>query len=369
MRLVWATVVAIKGSEAGSQHLDVALDDRTRGQAIAYPHLTGECQVAERVLLNTTAVTLGLGTGGVHFVVARAGSGEGVAHESDSGGHIMKLRYTPIQHDVLSVEEQESPHHEVMRTAEEIGGMPVACCGLHSHVPLVAAAVKEADPRLRIAFVMSDQAALPIALSDLVRASVAAGLLDTTITCGQAFGGELEAVNVHSGLLAARHVCHADVAIVALGPGVVGTATPLGHGGVAQGEAVNTAASLKGRPVVVPRISFADERSRHRGVSHHTVTALTRVALAPAYVAIPVVPGEFSDAIEDALESAGVWDRHVRVPPLPRTSSSGPSLRGVEVRTMGRSAAEDPAFFAAAYAAGDVCVRLAHGETVTAGSG
>jgi hypothetical protein len=359
MRLVWATVTSVHAVERGLQHLEVALDDRSSGTAICYSRLSGACEVADRVLLNTTAVALSLGTGGSHFVVARGDRTSGIAYEDDSGGHIMKLRYTPLQHDVLAVEEQGGPHHEIMRAAENLAGLPVACCGLHSHVPLVAAAIKEGDPRLRVALVMTDQAALPLALSDVVRAAVQARLLDVTLTCGQAFGGDLEAVNVHSGLLAARHVSHADVAIVAIGPGVVGTATPLGHGGVAQGEAINAAASIGGRPVVVPRISFADTRERHRGVSHHTIAALTRIAMAPAYVTLPSLPDGYATAVEDAFDEAGVFSRHRRVD---GTRAAAPPMRGLEVRSMGRSEAEDPAFFAAAYAAGDTCVRIAHGE-------
>lgn len=361
MRLVWGIVTSVVTDEAGVQHLEVALDDRTAGRAVAFPQLSGRCDVSDRVLLNTTAVDLALGTGGLHFVVARGGEAAGVALERPAGGHIMKLRYTPLQLDVAAVEEPDSPHHAVMKDAVSLGGMPVACCGLHSQVPLVAAAIKEADPNLRVAYVMTDQAALPIALSEVAREARAAGLIDVSVTCGQAFGGDLEAVNLHSGLLAARHVEHADVAIVAIGPGVVGTATAFGHGGIAQGEAVNAVASLKGVPVAVLRVSFADARSRHHGVSHHSIAALMSVALAPALVAVPVLPDEFEDVIEGALEDAGVWGRHSRVDGSP--GAVAPPMRGIEVRTMGRSIAEDPAFFAAAFAAGAACVRVAHGET------
>ncbi|MDZ4181052.1 MAG: DUF3866 family protein, partial [Coriobacteriia bacterium] len=128
---------------------------------------------------------------------------------------------------------------------------------------------------------------------------------------------------------------------------------------VAQGEAINAAASIGGRPVVVPRISFADSRERHRGVSHHTLAALTRIAMAPAYVTIPSLPDGYAAAVEDAFDEAGVFSRHRRVDGLRVVA---PPMRGLEVRSMGRSEAEDPAFFAAAYAAGDTCVRIAHGE-------
>lgn len=357
MRLVWGSVVEIAEERDDLQRLVASLDDGTAGVAVCYPALTGACAPGDRVLLNTTAVDLALGTGGTHFVAARAAAGAagGVTHDGASGGHIMKLRYTPLQRDVACVEAQESAAHDAMAAAWDAGGMPVVCCGLHSQVPLVAAAVKRDVPEARIAYVMTDAAALPIALSELVPACIAAGLVDETVTCGQAFGGRIEAVTLHSGLLAAREVAGADVAIVALGPGIVGTGTPFGHGGVAQGEAVNAAAAVGARPVACLRLSFADDRPRHRGVSHHSITALARVALARARVAVPALPPEQAAVLEGALADARVWERHDRtdVPagPLPDT-------RGVRVRTMGRGPADDPAFFAAAAAAGTVAAAL-----------
>lgn len=356
MRLVWATVTDVVGQAPGVLDLSVDLDDGRQGSAIAYVRLSGPCASGDRVLLNTTAVDLDLGTGGRHFVVAR--SGEGVALDAPAGGHIMKLRYTPMQIDVAAVEAQESAHHAVMREASSLDGMPVVCCGLHSQVPLVAAAAKRADRNIRIAYCMTDGAALALELSDVVRASREAGLLDATISCGQAFGGEYEAVNLHSGLLAARHVLKADIVIVAIGPGVVGTATPFGHGGVAQGEAVNAVAVLGGVPVVCLRISFADARARHQGVSHHTRAALTSVALAAAKVAVPTLPPELAARVDADLEHAGVWEIHERVDSV-EGATPPPPLGGVQVATMGRSLADDPAFFAAAFASGEIAFRIA----------
>lgn len=363
MRLVWGSVVSVPASVEGLQNLEVELDDGSLQHAINYPRLVRKCVEGDRVLLNTTAMDLELGTGGKHFVVARLGEASGVAFDAPAGGHIMKLRYTPMQVDVLAVESQESPHHAVMKNATDLAGMPVVCCGLHSQVPLVAAAIKQADPNLKVAYCMTDTAALALPLSDIVRAGVAEGLIDATISCGQAFGGRYEAVNLHSGLLAARHVAGADVAIAAIGPGVVGTATPFGHGGIAQGEAINAVAVLGGVPVAALRLSFADTRARHRVVSHHTLSALTQIALASARVAIPSLPEEYAEQVEDVLEIAGVWKLHQRC-----DSTAGripaPDLRGIEVKTMGRGLAEDPAFFAAAFAAGGVAAGVASGESV-----
>jgi len=363
MRLIWGTVADIEHVAVGIQHLAVELDGGGQGHAVNYPRLAGSCAVADRVLLNTTAVDMSLGTGGLHFVVARVGTGCGVHLDEPSGGHVMKMRYTPLQHDVLAVESPESAHHDVMVDADDLGGMPVVCCGLHSQVPLVAAAIKQVNPELRVAYCMTDGAALPIALSGIVRDSRSAGLIDATVTCGQAFGGEFEAVNLHSGLLAARRVAQADIAIVAIGPGVVGTATAFGHGGVAQGEAINAVSVLGGLPVACLRISFADSRERHRSVSHHTLAALTRIALAPALVAVPLLPTDQAEQVESALRGADVWSRHHRADAT-LVSACAPDLRGVTVTTMRRGFSDDPAFFFAAYAAGEIGARSI-GQEVT----
>jgi len=355
MRLTWGTVAEVVEAREGFQRLVVTLDDGSAGIAVCYTGLCGPTGPGERVLLNTTAVDLTLGTGGLHFVAARGdGTGgvpSGTSMDDPSAGHIMKLRYTPLQRDVLCVESQESEHHAMLEEAVDVGGMPVVCCGLHSQLPLVAAALKRESPAARVAYVMTDGAALPMALSELVPACRAAGLIDATVTCGQAFGGEYEAVTLHSGLIAAARIAGCDAAIVAIGPGVVGTGTPFGHGGVAQGEAINAVAAVGGRPVAAMRLSFADPRPRHRGVSHHSLTALGRVALAPCTVAVPALPPEQAAILEGALADAAVWSRHRRAD-VP--AAGLPDLRGLRVRTMGRGPDDDPAFFLAAAAAGTI---------------
>ena len=356
MRLVWGEVTGIDRETPGAQWLAVEFDDGTVGTAVNYPALSGSCARGERVLLNTTAVQLGLGTGGQHFVIARGSEPRGVELDDPSGGHVMKLRYSPLQRDVVAVESPESPHHAIMAAATGLSGTPVVCCGLHSQVPLVAAAVKTVMPGARVTYCMIDSAALALPLSEVIGAARTAGLIDATISCGQAFGGEFEAVNLHSGLLAARHVTGADVVVAGIGPGVVGTATPYGHGGVAQGEALNAVASLEGRPIAALRLSFADARPRHQVVSHHTLTALSRIALTPVMVAVPDLPVEQARVVEDALSAAGVWERHQRQN-VEMSALDDIDVRDVRVKTMGRGPEQDPAFFAAAYAAGIVAAR------------
>jgi hypothetical protein len=202
---------------------------------------------------------------------------------------------------------------------------------------------------------MTDGGALPLAWSNLVRASKAAGLLDVTATCGHAFGGDVETVNVFSGLVALRHAAAVDVAIVAMGPGVVGTGTKLGITALEQGQVLDAASALGGRAVACLRVSFADERDRHRGVSHHTLTALGVAAREPADVVVP----ELGEATEGLLaQLAALPDRHRLhlVDPTPGMAALRSSA--VAVASMGRSLEEVPETFAAAVAAGTYAGRL-----------
>jgi hypothetical protein len=259
-----------------------------------------------------------------------------------------------MQTMVLGVDEQESPHHEVLRDATGIATMPVILADLHSALPAILAGLREARPGLQVVYVMTDGGALPIAFSRSVAGLCEAGWLAGTVTVGQAFGGDLEAVNVHTGLLAAAHVLHADVAIVAQGPGNLGTGSPWGYSGVATGDAVNATAALGGRAIASLRVSEADARKRHRGISHHSLTAYGKVALAPADLPVPVLPGELgglvlAQAQDLARDSAGRLKVHeVETSGLIETLKSSP----VRLATMGRGLEQDAASFVAAAAAG-----------------
>ncbi|MCS6950644.1 MAG: DUF3866 family protein, partial [bacterium] len=275
-------------------------------------------------------------------------------------GHIVRLRYTPMQHTVLAVEEPASPHHEVLQSASSLDGMPVVCCGLHSQIAPVAAALHHyGGGRCRVAYVMTDSASLALGVSRLVPALSEAGLIHGVITVGQAYGGDLEAVNVFSGLLAARHVMGADVAIVSQGVGNTGTATAFGFSGIDQGIALNAVASLGGVPIACLRISFADPRPRHYRVSHHTLTVLGKVVLTRCHVPVPELDPPRLWEVLGQLEEHGIAARHlVRV----LDGSAGLEVlrrRHVPVTTMGRTMLEDREFFLAAAAAGAHAADLA----------
>jgi len=327
-------------------------------RALAYPALVGSPRVGDRVLLNVTALEAGLGTGGYALVVAIP---DRLPADPDIGGHIVKSRYTPLQVVTASADEQGSEYHEMLETADSLAAMPVVVADLHSALPAILAGLRSsfgtrAADSPRVAYVMTDGGALPAWFSRTIAGLRAAGWLAATITTGQSFGGDLEAVTVHSGLLTARHAVGADVAIVAQGPGNLGTGTKWGYSGVAAGEAVNAAAALDGRPVASLRISFADPRERHQGVSHHSLTAYGQVALAGADVVVPAL--QEPQAARVAADVAPLAARH-RLITVP-VNGLDEALRAtpVALSTMGRSLDEDLEYFLAAAAAGAHAARL-----------
>jgi hypothetical protein len=324
--------------------------------AVGFPRMLGPLEVGNTVVVNVTGLDLGLGTGGAGFILWNL---DGDLPSGPGPGHILKMRYTPWQTEVDAAESQESPHHDALARALELDGIPVVACGLHSQVAGVAAGIRAARPDARIGYLMTDGAALPIAWSDLVRELKRAGLIDTTATSGHAFGGDMDVVNVWSGLIALRTVARADFVIAAMGPGVVGTDTALGFTAMEQGPILDAAGSLGGKPVACLRISFVDPRRRHIGVSHHTLTALSIGTRGRCSVAVPRLEVERADRVTKNLESSGLVDIHDVV-----VGDGEPGLellraRGVEPSSMGRGPADDPDFWLAAAAAGDVAANLA----------
>ena len=349
-------VVGVRARWPGAVELDVdvvAGDGSARGscRALAYPELVGEPVSGELVLLNTTALEAGLGTGGYAFVVAVPNR---IPIDPAPGpGHLVKARYTPDQVMVLGVDEQGSPHHDLLQDADDLLGMPVVVADLHSSLPAVVAGVRATSPHARVAYVMTDGGALPAWFSRTVAGLRSAEWLAACVSVGQAFGGDLEAVTVHAGLLAARLVAGADVAVVVQGPGNLGTGTRWGFSGVAAGEAVNAAAVLGGRPVAALRVSAADARERHRGLSHHSRTALGRVALMAADIVVPALDGSFWDSVRtEVAELCEPVGRHrlaeVDASDLRAALEAAP----VPLATMGRGLDDDEPAFVAAAAAG-----------------
>jgi uncharacterized protein DUF3866 len=289
---------------------------------VAYPGLTGPVALDDEVLVNVQARELDLGSGGFDVLYANLTRGLGRAPEPEA--HVMKLPYTPLQVAARHVEE-DAP------LAESLERMPVVCCSLHSQVAPACAGLESS---LKTAYVQVPGGALPVALSDAVRALKKQGLVDVSVAVGACVEGDVQAVTAASALAWAA-AAGFDAVVCSVGPGIVGTGSPLGHGGLAAADTAHAAAALGGVPVLAVRASEGDPRERHRGVSHHTRSV---VDLAPSEAVVAWPAGV---AVPEALAH-----REVDVTGWQEACAGLPLLH------MGRGPEDDPVFFAAAYAAG-----------------
>lgn len=336
LRLRRATVLVAGPAAAMEQRLSIEIDGGRRS-AIADVGLVGAAQAGDELIVNVEAVELGLGSGGfdiVHVNLTRGLGGEGTPR-----AHVMKLNYTSLQHAVAPVEEGDAeatpdpPRLPLSR--------PAAVLALHGQLAPLAWAFAQAAPGRRLGYVQTAGGALPGGHSCVVRELRDGGLLAGHLTAGPAFGGAdgesiTTAAALHHGLTALGW----DAAVAGPGPGILGSGSALGHGGLQALDSAHTALALGCPPLIVARMSSTDLRARHRGLSHHTRTVLD-LLLAPVCVALP----EGHDAGEP-----GRHDWRARPADL-----DGYAASGLPNRSMGR---EDPLFFAAALAAGTVLAEL-----------
>lgn len=327
-------IVLSAGDTYGAmQELEVRLGGERR-PALGDLSLVGPSQPGDDVVVNVAALDLDLGSGGydvVHVNLTRGCRGSGTP-----GAHVMKLNYTSLQHAVLPVE--ESAPAVASRSAVLPRDAPAAVVFLHGQLPPLAWAFAQAAPGARLGYVQTAGGALPGGLSRVVRELRERGLLATHLTAAPAFGGDGEAITTAGALQHGFLARHWHAAVCGPGPGILGSGTALGHGGVVALETAHTAAAIGCQVVVAPRRSSGDPRPRHQGLSHHARTML-ELALVPFTVAT-------HGPVESALRRHD-WRRGA-------ADLDGYAASGLPTRTMGRSLAEDPEFFAAALAAGSV---------------
>jgi len=361
------------------QHLVVELTGGEReGQrraAIADVTLVGRTEVGDEVIVNTEALDLGLGSGGfdvVHVNLTRGLGGQGVPD-----ANVVKLNYTSLQHAVAPVEEGrlELPVER-----------PVAVLALHGQLAPVAWAFAQAAPELRLGYVQTEGGALPGGHSRTVRALRRQGLLAGHLTAGAAFGGEGEAITTAGALHHGLRALGWDAAVCGPGPGIVGSSSTLGHGGMVALDSAHVALALGASTLLVARMSSGDERTRHRGISHHTLTVLD-LLLAPVTVALPAgmrspVGSELLAGLGGPVGLGAVFGGQSRTSPGESRPALAPDVQrpvritrhdwrraavdlpgyarsGLPAQTMGRTLAQDPLFFAAALAGGSALAELA----------
>jgi hypothetical protein len=312
------TVTAVVERHDGLARIEV--DGRL---CLAYPLITGPVALGDEVLVNVQARELGLGSGGFDILYANLTRGLGL--EPEPGAHVMVLPYTPLQHAVPHAEERD-------RLAQSLGGTPVVCCSVHSQLAPVCAGLGEG---VRVAYLQLEGGALPVSLSDVVRTLRKRGLLAVAVAAAPCHGGEVQCVNVASALAWAAAADY-DAVVCSVGPGIVGTGSSLGHGAVAAAEAANAASALSGFPIVAVRVSDAEPRERHRGVSHHTraVLELCVEGTTAAWPAGRPAPSWLTPREE---VDVGEWRA---------------ACEGLPLEHMRRGPDDDPWFFATAFAAG-----------------
>lgn len=342
-----ATVEATGDEGGGIQVAVLRFGDGSGGEGVVLEDLVGSVTEGDEVIANTTAVDLGLGSGGYHFILWNLSRSD---LDTGSEGHVMKLRYTPLQMNVEAAEEAMGSPGQISEVA--LGGMPVIAGSLHSQLLAAATGYRARRPDGRLAYIMTDGGSLPMKFSNTVSFLDRAGYLDGTVSCGHAFGGDLESVNVFGALLAAREQLEADAVVVIMGPGIVGTGSGVGFTGMEQAVTINAAASLGGAPIAIPRITFNDRRPRHYGLSHHTIEVLKTAALARAVVPIPAMDGDKAEVVWGAIRREEIDLMHEI---LEVDSSEAVGIienTGFNPTVMGRDIGSEPEFFMASWAAG-----------------
>lgn len=334
-------VVEIEEKKENITFLKVSIDGQI-SRAINYDQMTGSVNVGDIVVVNTTAVELSLGTGGFHFVIFNYSN---EFKELEGEGHIMKLRYTPLQIKCLAAEEENSQYHDVFNNFESLDNHNFIVGTLHSMLAPIASMLKWKNRNIKINYIMTDGGSLPIQFSNTVRLLKNKGLINKTITIGHAFGGDLECVNIYTGLIAAKEILKGDVTIITMGPGIVGTGTKYGFSGIEQGQIIDAINTLGGNPVIVPRISFNDSRERHIGISHHTRTVLSEITKTTGQVIIPILDKTKSQIIEEQIEKLQLNNKFDIVYENGEEIIDAMNYFNLNTTTMGRGYQEDKEFF------------------------
>jgi hypothetical protein len=327
-----------RGVVVSSDPLTVEIDGQRR-PAWADEVLLGPMREGDEVVVNAVALDLGLGSGG--FDVVHVNLTRGLDGGAKGEAHVMKLNYTSLQHPVDPV--------------EGLGGaerrqVPVVILPLHGHLAPAAWAAAQARPGIRVGYVQTSGGALPGSLSRDVAELRERGLLCGHITAAPSFGGEHEALSTLGALDAAATALGWDAVLVGPGPGIIGSDTEFGHGGMAALDSAHAALSRRLPTILSPRVSSSDPRERHHGLSHHTATVL-ELLLAPVTVAVPEIGEQGGAELASRIETASGGRHHLK---FGSADLGAYSASGLPATTMGRSIAEDPLFFAAPLAAGNL---------------
>ena len=347
----WATIAEVYFEDDTIQLLRTT---NTKYPAILYKRFFPTVTKGTLIKLNHTATELGLGTGGYDLVKEVLASKR---IQENIDGHIMKLRYTPMQQAMMSIEEPGSPHHSLFQKSFTLEGKKVLLAELHSMVPLIYYLAQEIEPTITCCVIFDDSASLLLEGSQHVRL-LQKEVWFHSITIGQCVGGEYEAISLPSALQFASTFLKADLIIISVGPGVVGTGTEYGHSAMEMANWANVVGALGGCPVWIPRLSFADKRNRHYGLSHHTITPLYSFTYCSCVLVFPLLVHEQKSLIAKQLNSNSLATHLItyQEEPVDRDLLERAFSRIEGLTTMGRGYTDDPLFFEAVAEAVCFCI-------------
>lgn len=337
-----AEVLEILKEDKDIQELLVLVEEKKQ-KAYNYLNISNKACVKDKVLINTTAVELSLGTGGYHFVISNL---DNKSKKQSKDGHIMKLRYTPMQIKVKSIEEFEEYKNKI-EAFKTLKNLPVVTGLLHSMLVPFACSYKYLNNNKKIVYIMTDEGALPAFLSNNIKLLKQKGIIDSVITCGNAFGGDYEAINYKTALIFAKECLDADVVFISMGPGITGTGTKYGFSGVDQANIIDCINLFKGKAIMIPRVSFADKRNRHYGFSHHMITILRDLTFTKAYIPLNIQDKEKLDYVKKQIKENNLDNKNEFIYLKEDITKKALDYYGMKVKSMGRNYFDDEEFFKA----------------------
>lgn len=342
-----AIIISILKERSGIQILEVIFNNDHRGKAINYTALSGHLTTGDHVYLNTTAVRLNLGTGGFHFVINKIERDNDTVKKKEgfrrdelnkNDGHIIKMRYTPFQIRTMALAEKNGQFHEELKSFIPLDNMVVVFLPLHSMLAPLLLIYNYFEPSGKTLFIMTEGGSLPASWSESIAELKKRNLLDIVITAGNSFGGDYEAVNIFTALTAAK-LLKAEMVIVGIGPGHVGTGTVLGFSGAELALSCHAVELLGGRSVFVPRISFTEKRERHNPVSHHTLIMLKKLLGPNVETVFPDIT-----VLRDVIKKENIYSEKILFYRTEKVESIL-SKSDYNFKSMGRNFDQDPWFF------------------------
>ena len=344
IRIRRGAVIKIISNHGNTTIVNVSYDGKIE-KTINYNNLTGHIMLHDIVYINTSANYLNLGSGGYNYVIINETRGSTL--DINDIGHIMKLRYTPYQIKCNYPYEKNSEYSNEIEKFKSLDNMIVISGELHSMLVPTAYCLKFLKPDIKITYIMTDGGSLPIDFSFNVNKLKAIDIISSTITYGNSYGGDMEALNIYDALVIAKTILKCDIIIITMGPGAVGTGTKYGFSGIEQGNIIDAVNTFHGIPVVIPRLSFNDLRERHYGISHHTLTVLSEITKTKAYITFPVIETNKMNYIKKQLEEQKINDKHYIKYINSNVLYSAIEYYKFRCTTMGRSFSQDREFFLA----------------------